>query len=199
MNRSVRVAIAEDEPLMQTFLAETLTDLGLQVVSVAATGRELLEHCRAHRPDLVISDIKMPDMNGLDAAEEIWKAEPVPIIIVSAYHEPALIERAEETHVMAYLVKPIKQGDLAPAIAIARRRFEEFKSLKEEATNLRQALEDRKTIERAKGIIMNRAGLGEAEAFRRLQRMASEKNRKLVEIATMIVLAEEAVRPSEGR
>ena len=123
----------------------------------------------------------------------------MPIVVISAYHEPALIERAGHSHVMAYLVKPIKQGDLAPAIAIATRRFEEFKSLQRETADLRQALEDRKVIERAKGIIMKRTGLGEEEAFRRLQAMASDKSRKMVEIAATIVLAEEIVAPAERR
>jgi two-component system, response regulator PdtaR len=199
MNRSLRIAVADDEPVMQTYLTETLTSLGHQVVSRATTGRQLVEQCRALLPDLVISDIKMPDMDGLDAAAQIWSNEPVPIMVVSAYHEPALIERAGHSDVMAYLVKPIKHGDLAPAIAIATRRFEEFKSLQREADDLRQALEDRKMIERAKGIIMKRTDLGEAEAFRRLQAMASEKSRKMVEIAATIVLAEEIVGPGERR
>lgn len=199
MNRALRIAVAEDEPVMQTYLTETLTSLGHRVVSMVATGQELVQQCRTLRPDMVISDIKMPDMDGLDAAARIWSDEPVPIMVVSAYHEPALIERAEHSHVMAYLVKPIKQGDLAPAIAIAWRRFEEFKSLQQETDNLRQAIEDRKTIERAKGIIMKRTGFGEAEAFRRLQAMASEKSRKMVEIAGTIVLAEEVVAPGETR
>jgi response regulator NasT len=199
MNRSLRIVIADDEPVMHTYLTETLKTLGHQVVSKATTGRELVEQCRMLRPDLVISDIKMADMDGLDAAAQIWNDEPVPIVVVSAYHEPALIERAGHSHVMAYLVKPIRQGDLAPAIAIATRRFEEFKSLQRETADLRQALEDRKVIERAKGIIMKRTGLGEEEAFRRLQAMASDKSRKMVEIAATIVLAEEIVAPAERR
>jgi response regulator NasT len=185
---------------MQTYLTETLAVLGHEVVLVAATGRELVEQCRTKRPDLVITDVKMPDLDGLTAAAEIWGDAPIPIIVVSAHHERALIERAEQTHIMAYLVKPIKQDDLAPAIAIAAHRFQEFKSLEEQAQSLRQALEDRKTIERAKGVVMKRTGLGEAEAFQRLQRLASEKSRKLVEIAAMIVLAEEAMKaPPESR
>ncbi len=197
MNRGLRIAVADDEPVMHTYLTETLTTLGHEVVSAATTGQQLVEQCRAHRPDLVISDIKRPGLDGLDAAAQIWSDEPVPIVVISAYHEPALIERAGHSHVMAYLVKPIKQGDLAPAIAIATRRFEEFKSLQRETDNLRQALEDRKVIERAKGIIMKRAGLDEADAFRRLQSMASEKSRELVDIAAIIVLAEEATSPAE--
>ena len=106
-----------------------------------------------------------------------------------------MIERAEADHILAYLVKPIKQADLEPAIAIATRRFEQFQALRKEAADLRQALEDRKLIEKAKGLLMKRAGLDENEAFRRLQKLASERNRKLVEVAFMILTAEEAYQP----
>jgi response regulator NasT len=116
------------------------------------------------------------------------------VILVSAHHDPELIRRAEADHIMAYLVKPIKQGDLGPAIALAMRRFEQFEQLRQEAADLRQALEDRKLIERAKGILMRRASLDEPTAFRRLQKTASDKNLKLVDVARMIVTAEEACR-----
>lgn len=151
-----------------------------------------------HRmPDLVITDIKMPDMDGIDAACQIYKDSPIPVILVSAYHDQELVQRAEEDHILAFLVKPIKQADLEPAIAIATRRFEQFQALRQEAADLRQALEDRKLIEKAKGLLMKRAGLEENEAFRRLQRLASERNRKLVEVAAMILTAEEAYQPVE--
>jgi response regulator NasT len=192
MNRSLRIAVAEDEPLMQKYMAETLELMGHQVLGLADTGHKLVELCRALHPDLVITDIRLPDMDGLDAAAKIYASEPVPIIIVSAFHDPDLIERAERNHVLAYLVKPIKQQDLEPAIAIAMTRFQEFKMMRQDADNLRQALEDRKIIERAKGIIMKRSGLDEPDAFRRLQKLARDKNRKLIDIATMIVTAEEA-------
>jgi response regulator NasT len=188
---STRIALAEDEPLMRNFLVETLSSLGYQVVASAASGRELVEFCRNHRPDLVITDISMPDMDGLEAAEEIYGFAPLPIIIISAYHDSELISRAEKNHILAYLVKPIKQQDLEPAITIARTRFQEFEAMRQEADNLRQALEDRKSIERAKGIIMKKSHLEEAEAFRRLQKIARDKNRKLVEIAQMILSVEE--------
>ena len=191
MNRSLRIAIAEDEALMRNYLQETLTLLGYQVLAPAANGRELVECCRQNHPDLVITDICMPDMDGLDAAEEIYGFEPVPIIIISAFHDPELIARAEKNHVLAYLVKPIKQEDLEPAITIARTRFQEFQAMRQETDNLRQALEDRKLIERAKGIIMKKAAIDEGEAFRRLQKIARDKNRKLVEIAHMILSVEE--------
>jgi two-component system, response regulator PdtaR len=196
MNRSLRIAVAEDEPLMRKYLGETLAVLGHEVVCLVATGRELLERSLALHPDLIISDIRLPDMDGLDAAGGLYASEPVPIIIVSAFHDPDLIERAERNHVLAYLVKPIKQQDLEPAIAIAMSRFQEFRAMRDEAANLRQALEDRKLIERAKGLLMKRAGLDEPEAFRRLQRFAREKNRKLVEIAEGIIMAEEV---SQGK
>jgi response regulator NasT len=192
MNRSLRIVVADDELFMRTYLHETLALLGHQVVALAETGRELVEHCFSLTPDLVITDIRMPDMDGLDAAAAIYARELVPIIVVSAYHDPELIERAEKNHVAAYLVKPIKKENLIPALAIAMRRFQEFQAMRQEADGLRQALDDRKFIERAKGILMKRTGLDEPAAFRRLQKLASDNNRKLVEVAHSLVLAEEA-------
>src|SRR5205085_4372011 len=162
------------------------------VVAQARDGRELVEQCRAVRPDLVITDIKMPEMDGIDAATALYKERPVPVILVSAFHDTELIERAEADHILAYLVKPIKQADLGPVIALAMRRFEQFQELRKEASDLRQALEDRKLIERAKGLLMKKAGLDEASAFRQLQKLASDKNLKLVEIARILLTAEEA-------
>jgi response regulator NasT len=162
------------------------------VVAVAENGRELVELCRTHRPDLVITDIKMPDMDGIDAALALYQEQPVAIILVSAHHDPELIRRAEADHIMGYLVKPIKQSDLEPTIALAVRRSDQFRALRTEAADLRQALEDRKIIERAKGILMKKVGLDEQDAFRRLQKLASEKNLKLVELAKMLVTADEA-------
>ncbi len=139
----------------------------------------------------MITDISMPDMDGLEAAQEIYSFEPVPIIIISAFHDPDLITRAEKNHILAYLVKPIKQQDLEPAIMIASTRFQEFRTMRHEADTLRQALDDRKHIERAKGIIMKRGDMDEAEAFRRLQKIARDKNRKLIDIAHMILSVED--------
>ncbi len=196
MNRSLRVAVAEDELLMQKYLDETLTLLGYQVLFLAGTGRDLIEQCKVQHPDLVITDIRLPDMDGLSAVSVIYANEPVPVIVISAFHDPELIERAERNHVLAYLVKPIKQEDLEPCIAIAMSRFQEFRAMRQETDNLRQALEDRKLIERAKGLLMKRAGIDEPEAFRRLQKLARDKNQKLVEIAQIIVTAEEAFQRS---
>ncbi|MBV8486944.1 MAG: response regulator [Planctomycetaceae bacterium] len=199
MNRNLRIAVADDEIDMREYLQTILPCFGHTVVAVAATGAELIEKCRETRPDLVITDIKMPDLDGIDAARQIYQDSPVPVILVSAYHDQELVERAGQDHVLAFLVKPIKQADLEPAIAIATRRFEQFQALRQEAADLRQALEDRKQIERAKGVLMKRAGLDEHEAFRRLQRLASERNRKLVEIAYMILTAEEAFQPIDRK
>jgi response regulator NasT len=195
MNPSLRIAVADDEPDMRDYFKKSLPRLGHQVVAVAQNGRELVEQCRSLRPDLVITDIKMPDMDGIDAAIQIYRDRPIPVILVSAYHDPELIARAEADHILGYLVKPIKQADLGPTIALAMRRFEQFEALRQEAADLRQALEDRKVIERAKGILMKRSSLDEQEAFRRLQKLASEKSRKLIDIAHMILIAEEAVQP----
>jgi two-component system, response regulator PdtaR len=192
MTLSVRIAVADDEPRMRQFYQEALPLLGHQVVCAAATGRELVQGCQTHHPELVITDIKMPDMDGIDAALQISRNEPVPVILVSAYDDPQLVTRAGENHIQAYLVKPIKQQDLQPAIMIAMRRYDEFRSLRKEAKDLRQALQDRKTIERAKGVIMKRSGLDEATAFQTLQKLARDKNRKLVEVAEMFLTVEEA-------
>jgi two-component system, response regulator PdtaR len=193
MTRSLKIAIADDERDMRDYFQDILPWLGHEVIAIAQTGKELVELCAATRPDLVITDIKMPDMDGIDAAAQIYRHAPVPVILVSAYSDPDFIRRAEADHIMAYLVKPIKQADLEPAIGIAMRRFEQFQALLKETTNLKQALEDRKVIEKAKGILMKKAGLDEHDAFRRLQKLASDKNRKLIEIAQSILTAEEAL------
>jgi response regulator NasT len=200
MNRALRIAVADDEADMLEYYRTILPELGHMVVAVAETGRELLEKCREHRPDLVITDIKMPEMDGLDAATRLDRDGPTPVILVSGHYDAEFIRRAEDNHVLSYLIKPIKQANLATAIAIAMRRFEQFQELRREAKDLKQAMEDRKLIERAKGLIMKKASLDEAEAFERLQKLASEQNRKLVEVARMLLTAEEAFQtPEQGR
>ncbi|MCE9556407.1 MAG: response regulator [Planctomycetes bacterium] len=199
MSHSLRIAVADDEPDMRDFFERMLPLCGHQVVSVAETGRELVEHCRTLQPDLVITDIRMPDMDGIEAAQLLSRERALPIILVSAYHDPALIERAEADHVLAYLVKPISQADLAPAIAVAVRRFEEMQALRKEASDLKQALTDRKVIEQAKGLLMTVTGVDEKAAFRRLQELAAEKNQKLVEAAQAVLSLEKALRPAENK
>lgn len=187
----MRIAIADDEKDMRDYYCKMLPRLGHEVVCACANGRELVEQCRIHRPELVITDIRMPLLDGIDAAKEIYRQFPVPVILVSAYHDHGLIERAENDHVLAFLGKPIKLADLEPAIALASRRFEQFEALRHEAEDLRQALADRTLLERAKGLLMKGTGIDEAEAFCQLLRLASEKNQKLVEIARSLIAANE--------
>ena len=185
MTPVLHIVVADDEPDVRDYYRKILPRLGHNVVAAASTGTELIDLCRAHQPDLVITDIKMPDMDGIDAAVQIYRDKPIPVILVSAYSDEKLIERAEADHIMSYLIKPIKQADLEPAIALAVRRFKQFEALRHEASDMRQALEDRKIIERAKGILMKELSLSEAEAFRRLQKTASAKNLKLIEVAQL--------------
>src|SRR5262249_53970470 len=138
-------------------------------------------------PELVLTDIRMPDMDGLAAAEEINKRRAVPVILISAYHDAATRERALSDHVMAYLVKPIREAELEAALPLAVMRFQHFPALRKEAADLRQALEDRKVIERARGSVMRRLQVDEAEAFRRLRKLASNGNRRLIEVAHQVL------------
>ncbi len=192
MTSQLRIVVADDEPDMLDYYQHVLPALGHEVVGTAVTGRDLVDKCLALRPDLAVTDIRMPDMDGIEAADAIYRQAPLPVVLVSAYHDTALIERAENDHILAYLVKPIKQADLEPAIGLAVRRFEQFEALRKEAADLRQALLDRKVIERAKGVLMDKARLNEHDAFCRLQKLARTQNRKLVEIAHMILTAEQA-------
>jgi len=196
MNRPLRIAVADDEPDMRDYFRAILPRLGHSVVAVAEDGRDLVRQCASQRPDLIITDIKMPDMDGIEAASQIGRDGPVPVILVSAHHSTEDLHRVEDEHILAYLIKPIKQADLEAAITIALYRFEQFQALHHEAASLRQALEDRKIIERAKGILMKKTNLDENDAFRRLQRLASDKNKKLVEIAHIVLTAEEAFNPA---
>jgi response regulator NasT len=195
MNQGLRIAVADDEVEMRDFFEKALPRFGHHVVAVAENGAELVEHCRSLKPDLVITDIKMPELDGIEASIQICRERPVPVILVSAYHDPALIARADADHVLAYLVKPIGLADLQPAISIATRRFAEFQALQKECKDLRQALSDRKVIEQAKGLLMKLAGVDEKEAFRRLQELASEKNQKLIDAAQSILALEKALGP----
>jgi response regulator NasT len=197
MNKALRIAVADDEQDMRDFFERILPLCGHEVVSVAETGKELVAHCQSLQPDLVITDIKMPDLDGIEAAQQICSERPVPIVLVSAYHDAALVERAEADHVMAYLVKPIGQANLSPAIAVAMRRFEQFQAVQREAADFRHALADRKVIERAKGILMKVTGADEKDAFHRLQTLAAEKNQKLVEAAQAVIALEAALRPAD--
>lgn len=181
--------VADDERDIREYLQEVLTRMGWQVAT-ASTGRELAEACRRSPPDLIITDIKMPDMDGLQAAAAVTTAAQVPVILVSAHHDPELLARIADLPVFGYLVKPITEPHLKTAVAVALSRFKHFSALKQEAADLRQALDDRKVIERAKGVLMRRLSVDEDEAFRRLRKSASNKNLKLVEMGRQVIAAE---------
>lgn len=185
MKRSLRIVVADDEREMREYLREMLTHLGHEVVGAAANGRELVAQCEEQRPELVISDVRMPYMDGIEAATRLGGMTPIPIILVSAFHDDETIGRVEADHILAYLVKPIKANNLEPAIGLVMRRFEQFQDLRREAATLKQALEDRKIIEKAKGRLMQQAHLDEAEAYRRLQHAARSMQKKLVDAASL--------------
>ncbi len=189
MKDRLRILIADDEAIRVMTLRTQLRALGFEVVAEATTGREAVELAARSEPDLAILDIRMPELDGIAAAREITAHRPIPVVLLTAYSEPELVERATEAGVFAYLVKPVSEEDLLPTILLARARFEEFRLLQQEVADLREALEARKVIERAKGILMKRLGISEAEAFRRMQVQSQRENKKLVEIARAIVTA----------
>ncbi len=196
MTRTLRIAVAEDERDTREYLQEMLTRLGHQVVT-ASNGRQLAEQCRVLKPDLIVTDIKMPDMDGIAAADQVNAEHETPVILVSAHHDAELLARAGTDHVMGYLIKPVSQADVEAAIALAMHRFEQFQGLQKEAASLRQALEDRKLVERAKGIVMRRLRVDEPEAYRRLRKLASDHNHKLVEVAQTVLKADEVFHALE--
>ncbi len=190
MKHALRIAVADDERDTREFFQTVLPTLGYEVVAVAEDGRQLVEQCRTAAPDVIIADIKMPHIDGIQAIAAINRERPVPAVLVTGYQDADLLRRAAAENVLAYLVKPVKAGDLVAAITLARARFEQLEATRREAADLRQALEDRKLIERAKGIVMRRLGVDEAEAFHRLRRRASDENHKLVDQARIILAAE---------
>lgn len=151
MTTSLRIAVADDEPEMRDFFAKVLPRFGHQVVAIAENGSELIKLCRDGQPDLIITDIKMPEVDGIEACNQICQERAVPVILVSAFHDPALIARAEADHAFAYLVKPIGLADLEPAIAIAMRRFGEMQQLLKQRDELQQAVNEQRTQPRLEG------------------------------------------------
>ncbi len=187
---ALRILIADDESLRVMSLKGQLETLGNKVIAEAANGKEAVSLARELKPDLAILDIKMPEMDGIEAAKTITQERPIPIILLTAFSERELAERAAEANVSAYIMKPVSEQDLLPAIALAMSRFKEFQALHREVDDLRDALETRKLVERAKGILMRRLNLTEEEAFRRMQRRSQNENKKLGEIANAIITAD---------
>jgi two-component system, response regulator PdtaR len=196
VSQPLLIAVAEDQDDTREYFQELLPRLGHRVVAVR-DGRQLVEACRSSPPDLIIADVKMPNMDGIEAAVAVNRERPTPVVIVSAFHEAELLQRAGESPVMAYLIKPVKQASVEAAIATALSRFGELRDARQEADSLRQALEDRKVIERAKGAVMKRIGVDERGAYRRMRRLSSHENHKLVEIARSILSAEDVFRTLE--
>ena len=193
----LRIAVADDERDMRQFFQELLPHMGHQVVALAETGRQLAESCSQARPDVVITDIKMPDMDGIEAAAVVNRDREVPVVLVSGHTEGELLARTGAEYIMSYLVKPVKPADLQAAITLAVARFEQYQRVRAEAAGLRQALEDRKLIEQAKGIVMRRLRVDETEAYHRMRKLSSHHNWKLVDLAHRLLEAEKIFRSLE--
>ena len=184
-----RVIIADDESLVRTDLREALTELGYLVVGEVGDGQSAVNMARELDPDVLVMDIKMPGMDGIEAAQVLTQEKVAPVVLLTAYSQKELIDRAKEAGVVGYLVKPFRETDLAPAIELAMARFAEFRTLEEEVDNLAEALETRKKVERAKGILMDQQGMTETEAFRKIQKMSMNTRRPMKEVAEAIILA----------
>lgn len=185
--RPVSVLIAEDEALIRLDLKEMLTEEGFNVVAEVADGAAAVEKARELRPDLAILDIKMPVMDGLQAAEQITEERLAPVLILTAFSQRDLIEKARRAGAMAYLVKPFQKHDLLPAIEIAAGRFADLQGLEDQVGSLQDRLEARKLIERAKGCLQEREGMSEAEAFRALQRQAMSERVSMRAVSEQII------------
>jgi response regulator NasT len=163
--------------------------LGYLVVGEVDDGRSAVNQAREQRPDVVIMDIKMPDMDGIEAAKVLTEERIAPVVLLSAYSQRDLVQRAREAGVVAYLVKPYREEELSPAIEVALARFAEFKDLQKQVSDLQEALETRKLVDRAKGILMDKQGLTEAEAFRKIQKMSMDNRKPMKDVAEAIILA----------
>jgi AmiR/NasT family two-component response regulator len=197
--RNLRVVIADDDGLTLMVLRKILTGMGHEIAGEAGDGEQAVAIVRDARPDLCIFDIRMPKLDGLAAARQIQQHHPTPVMILSAHTEPGLGSEAASAGAHAYLVKPFTAGQLKPAIELALANFEKSQALEEKLHQANEALETRKIVERAKGILMRQTGLDEEAAYLRLQKSARNENRKLVEVARAIILAEQLRRDTPAR
>ncbi len=186
---SLRIVIADDEPIIRLDLRKTLENMGHQVVGEAGDGAKAIEVTREMKPDIVILDIKMPEMDGIEGAKVITTEGIAPVLLLTAYSQKDLVDRAKDAGVFAYLVKPFKEADLLPAMEIAISRYEEFVELENEVSDLENKLDTRKAVDRAKGILMDQYGLKEQEAFRRIQIQSMNTRKSMREIAEAIIIA----------
>jgi AmiR/NasT family two-component response regulator len=187
----MRILIADDEPLIRMNLRETLIELGYLVVGDAGDGLSALNMARQLKPDLVLLDVKMPRMDGIAVAKVLCEEDLAPVLLLTAYSDRDLVASARDAGVLGYLVKPIREAELMPLIEITRARWLEQHSRKQEAAVLRDRLETRKMIERAKGYLMDSQGMTEAEAFRRIQQLAMNSRKTMREVAQALLLAQQ--------
>src|SRR5881392_1030164 len=183
----MRILVAEDETIIRLDLVEMLARAGLEVCAEARDGEEAVALAREHEPDLAIMDVKMPRLDGIEAARRILDERPIPIVMLTAYGQDELVSRALEAGVFGYLVKPFREQDLLPAIRTARARHEELAALREQADSLAEALAARKAIERAKGLLMERESLNEQEAFARLRKASQLSGRPMRVVAEALI------------
>jgi AmiR/NasT family two-component response regulator len=182
-----RVLVAEDEAIIRMDLAEMLGEAGYEVVGQAGDGEQAVELARSLRPDIVIMDVKMPVMDGLTAAEQIGAERICPVVMLTAFSQTELVERARDAGVMAYVVKPFTRSDVTPAIDIALSRWAELKALEDEVADLGERLETRKAVDRAKGVLMTKLKISEADAFRWIQKTAMDRRMGMREVADAVV------------
>lgn len=183
----LRILIADDESIIRLGLKKILEEAGHKVVASAPDGKKALELARTTSPDLAILDIKMPEMDGLEVAEILRRENPIPVIILTAYSDRELVERAREAQTMAYLVKPVKEADLLAALEIAVKRFEEWDRLRREKESLEEAIEAREMVEKAKRLLMEKEAMKESEAFILIHRLSRDSRRPMKEIAREII------------
>jgi two-component system, response regulator PdtaR len=185
-NSKRRIVVAEDESLIRMDIVETLKDQGFDVVGEAGDGLKAIELAKELKPDLMVMDIKMPDMDGLSAAEQIAKLR-IPVVFLTAFSQQELVSRASEVGAMAFLVKPFSPEDLLPAIEVALSRFQQLTQLESEVSDLTERLETRKLVERAKGVLGVQMGLSEPDAFRWIQKAAMDRRIGMVDVARTIL------------